>query len=117
MQQIMNTPVPIMFAHGEQVVLPALLLIAALVLIFYPGALWVVASSRDRSHRRSVVVWAVLLALICGSGAGFTLKDFSWPPELGEFIGFVIWAIPAGCGVVALIKVATSVRNERNVSN
>ena len=110
-------PVPIMFAHGEQVILPALLLIAALVLIVYPGALWVLANSRDRTHRRSVVWCAAILALLCGAGAVMTLKDFSWPPKLGDFIGFLIWAVPAACGVVALIKVATSVKHERDFGN
>ena len=113
----MNTPVPIMLAHGEQVILPALLLIASLVLIVYPGALWVVAHSRDRSHRRSVVAWAVLLALVCGGGAVATIKDFTWPPELGACIGFLIWAIPAACGVVGLLKVASSAKHERDLSN
>lgn len=106
-----------MFAHGEQVILPALLLISALVLIIYPGALWVLANSRDRTHRRSVTWCAAALALLCGGGAIATLKDFSWPPELGDCIGFLIWAIPAACGVVALVKAAASSKHERNLGN
>lgn len=57
-------------------ILPALLLIAGLVFIVYPGALWVVAHSRDRSYRRSVVAWTVLLTLVCGGGAVATIKVY-----------------------------------------
>lgn len=108
---------PIMLAHGEQVILPALLVIAGLVLFVYPGALWVMAHSRDRSYRRSVVWCAVVLGLVCGCGAVATLKDFTWPPELGDFIGFLIWAVPAACGLIALLKVAASAKHERDLSN
>lgn len=106
-----------MLAHGEKVILPALLLIAALVLIIYPAALWVLANSRDRSHRRSVVWWAVALALVCGAGALATLKDFTWPPGVGDLIGFLIWAVPAACSVVALFKVAALAKHEHDLHN
>jgi hypothetical protein len=112
-----NTPVPIIFAHGEQLIPRALLLIASLVFIIYPMALWVLANSRDRSHRRSVVWCGVVLALVCSGGVVATLKEFTWPPELGDFIGFLIWAIPAACGVAALLKVASSAKHERDLSN
>jgi hypothetical protein len=112
-----NAPIPIMFAHGEQVILPALLLIVALVLVVYPGAIWVLLASRDRTHRRFVIASGVVLALVYGAAAIATLRDFSWPPELGDCIGFLIWAVPAACGVVALVKVAASVKHERDPSN
>ena len=113
----MNPPVPIMFAHGEQLIPRALLLIASLVFIIYPMSLWVLAKSRDRLHRRSVVWCAVVLALVCGGGAVATLKEFTWPPELGDFIGFLIWGIPAACGVAGLLMVASSAKHERDLSN
>ena len=106
-----------MFADGEQAILPGMLLIAALVLVVYPGALWVLANSRDRAHRRAVVCCAAVVALICGGGAIATAKDFSWPPELGDCVGLLIWGIPGACGVIALVKVAASVRHERDLSN
>ncbi len=106
-----------MFAHGERLIVPAMLLIAALVIIVYPGAFWVLFASRDCTHRRFVVGGGVALALVCGVAAIATLKDFTWPPELGDCIGFLIWAVPAACGLVALVKVAKSVKHERDPSN
>jgi hypothetical protein len=106
-----------MFAHGELVILPALLLIAALVLIVYPGAFCVLLASRDRTHRRFVIAGGVALALVCGVAAIATLKDFTWPPELGDCIGFLIWAVPAACGVVAVVKVRASVKHEHDPGN
>jgi len=112
----MNTTVPIMIAHGERAILPVLLLMVALLIVIYPGALWVVANSKDRSHRRVVIFCAGLIVLGCGSMAIMVLKEFGWPPELGDWVGFSIWAIPAACGLVAITK-ATRAWHESDPGN
>jgi hypothetical protein len=114
---IVNPSVPIMFAHGERLILPALLLIAGLIFIIYPAALWVLANSGELSRRRSVILCGVVLTLLCGGGAITTVKGFSSPPELGDFIGFSIWAIPGTCGLVAFLNATVSAKHERNLGN
>jgi len=106
-----------MLAYGEQLILPALLLILGLVFIIYPGALWVLVNSRERKRRPLVISAAAGIALVCGVGAIATLKDSTWPPEWGDCIGLLIWAIPAGCGVIGLLKVAALQKHERDFSN
>lgn len=106
-----------MFAHGERLLLPILAGIFCFVVVVCPATLWVLANSRDRSHRRSVISWAVLLVLGCGGGAVLTLKSFTWPPDLGDWVGVLIWIVPAGSGVIALKNVAASARHERDPNN
>lgn len=113
----MNASVPIILAHGEQLVLPALLLILALVFIVYPAALWVLLSSRDRSRSRSRILCAVLVVLVCGVGGVATLNDFTWPPDWGDYIGLLIWVIPLCCGVAALLKSRRPITRDDSTSS
>lgn len=99
----MNTPILIMLAHGEGLILPALLVIFGLVVVVYPTALWVLLKRNAPERSRPRIACAVVLVVLCAGGALATLRDFTWPPDWGDYVGFLIWLFPFCCGALALL--------------
>ncbi len=89
-----------MLAHGESVILPALLL----VLVLYPMSIWIVTASLKGVRSTFVSVCGVIIAAVGAVGCVGVLKDFEWPPDEGLCISFFFWALPFLCGVVALMR-------------
>jgi hypothetical protein len=99
----MNTPIPIMLAHGVTVVLPALVVLVMTFLV-YAATLWAVVSSRDGKRSPLITASAAVVVVASGIGSLATLKDFSSPPDWGDYFGLLIWMLPVLSGAVVLAR-------------
>ncbi len=88
----------VLLAHGESVILPALLLIVAVCAISF----WVLVATLLEKRGFMITVPAALVALLGATGVLMALASFEWPPDGSTLITLLFWAFPLLCGIVGL---------------
>ena len=87
-------------AHGETMILPAFMLMAAVV----GASLWTLVASLTGRRRLLFVPFALILILVGVAALIEVVSQISWPPESGELTTLLFWSLPLFSGIVALVQ-------------